>query len=179
MFLHYLSYVIPGMPTEESRLILMENLVDEYGSFDPSWVHPAVFRSFLTAVGLERADWERVEPLPEVNLYIDRHMNMCRFGDPFMGCGAIGIGTECFIPRIFSQILTGLSRVQDIEGEGLTYWNAHIALDVLHSYEAMRALAPFIEEKEVRDKIREGAKRSLDARKVLWDGMDRITFGTE
>ena len=178
MFLHYLAYVIPGMPTEESQLILMENLVDEYGSFDQTWVHPALFRSFLMAVGLERTDWEGLEPLSEVKLYIDRHIRICRFGDPLTGCGALGLGTECFIPLVFSQIVMGLNKVQSLADEGLTYWKAHIALDVLHSYEAMRALAPFTADSGNRDKIREGARRSLDARKVLWDGMDRVTFGT-
>ncbi|MFQ5533981.1 MAG: TenA family transcriptional regulator [Sphingomonadales bacterium] len=176
MFLHYLAYIVPGMPTEESQLILMENLVDEYGSFDPSWVHPAVYRSFLIALGLQPQDWQETEALPEVKLYIDRHMNLCRYGDPVMACGALGLGTEWFVPLIFSKIIAGLEGAGTLTDDGLTYWKAHVTLDVLHSYEAMRALAPFTTEVEERAKIREGALRSLDARKVLWDGMARVTF---
>ena len=176
MFLHYLGYVIPAMPVEQSQLILMENLVDEYGSFDPSWVHPAVYRSFLAAVGLEPVDWEELEPLPEVALYIDRHLYMCRYGDPLTACGALALGTEWFVPMMFSKIVAGLIRVEGITDEVLTYWKAHITLDVLHSHEAMRALAPFTADRGARIKIRAGALRSLDARKVLWDGMSRVTF---
>lgn len=176
MFLHYLAYVIPGLERESSQFILMENLVDEYGSFDPEWVHPAVYRSFLKSVGLQPSDWNGLKPLPEVELYIDRHMAMCRFGDPVMGAGALGVGTEWFVPTMFTQIHSGLRGSPEVPEESLTYWTAHITLDVLHSYEAMRALVPFLDTSRNRAAIREGALRSLDARKLLWDGMSRVTF---
>jgi pyrroloquinoline-quinone synthase len=70
----YLAALISNCGHDESlQLALAEVLMDEYGHLNPEETHPALYRRFLTALGITEEEWEEPSTLPEIQLYITAH----------------------------------------------------------------------------------------------------------
>lgn len=174
MFSHYIANIIPSIPYEGDRMVLVRNLSDEYGNLDPGKTHPALFRKFLAVLGFKERDWEGFMPIPEVTNYVDRMIWLTRHQPFLIGLGAVGPGVEWVIPTMFKKIVDGLVKSINIENDNLEYWTSHIVLDVKHGDEATTVLMNYLDGKENQDMVRTGAMKSLEARKLLWDGFERI-----
>ncbi|MGI8865265.1 MAG: iron-containing redox enzyme family protein, partial [Rubrobacteraceae bacterium] len=67
----YLAALISNCGHDEAlQLALAEVLMDEYGHLNPEETHPALYRRFLTALGITEEEWEEPPTLPEIQLYI-------------------------------------------------------------------------------------------------------------
>ncbi len=67
------------------------------------------------------------------------------------------------------------------DGAGLTeddvlFFSAHIELDVEHAEGIKESLLPFAQSEDHQELMRFGAIDFLDARCVLWDGLERASF---
>lgn len=174
MFSHYIANIIPKIPHEWDRMSMVKNLMDEYGNLDPEKTHPALFRKFLKALGLEKKDWKKFKPIPEVTNFIDR-LTMLTRHEPFLiGLGAVGPGVEWVIPTMFKKIVDGLKNSISIKDDDMEYWTSHIVLDVEHGDEATKVIMNYLHGKDTEDMVRTGAMKSLEARKILWDGFERL-----
>ena len=174
MFSHYIANIIPKIPHEWDRMAMVKNLIDEYGNLNPDKTHPALFRKFLKALGLEKKDWKKFKPIPEVTNFVDR-LTMLTRHEPFLiGLGAVGPGVEWVIPTMFKKIVDGLKNSISIKDDDMEYWTSHIILDVEHGDAATKILMNYLHGKDTQDMTRTGALKSLEARKILWDGFERL-----
>lgn len=174
MFSHYIANIIPKIPHEWDRMSMVKNLMDEYGNLSPEKTHPALFRKFLMALGLEKKDWKKIKPIPEVTNFIDRLTMLTRYEPFLIGLGAVGPGVEWLIPAMFKKIVAGLKKSVSLEENDLEYWTSHIILDVEHGEAATKILTNYLHGKDTGDMLRKGAMKSLEARKILWDGFERL-----
>ena len=174
-FSRYLAAVISIIPDEPAREPLIKNLYEEYGGraeeqkeMDLELVHANIFRKFCTAVG---ANLETTKPLPETSLFVERcfHLNELHFVEAL---GALGPGIEYTVPFIYKPIYDGLKKKGYKEAD-LLFFAAHITLDVEHGENIWHSIEPYTRSSENQERIRRGAMYMLDARKVLWDGLER------
>lgn len=176
MFSHYIANIIPKIPHEKDRMLMVKNLMDEYGNLSLEKTHPALFRKFLTGLGLTKKDWKKFKPIPEVTNFVDRLTMLTRYEPFLIGLGAVGPGVEWVIPTMFKKIVDGLKRSISIKEDDMEYWTSHIILDVEHGEAATTILRNYLHDSENHDMVRKGAMKSLEARKILWDGFERLLF---
>ena len=174
----YLAALISNCGHDEKlQLALAEILFDEYGHLNPDETHPALYRRFLTALDITEEEWEDPPTIPEVQLYISAHRELTRDPDIRLGLGAMGPASEWPVPPIYVRLTEGLKKAAELSDEALEIFTSHVTMDVTHARIMMDAAAPYAEDEESQQKVREGAMRSLDARSVMLDGLHRAVYG--
>jgi pyrroloquinoline-quinone synthase len=174
----YLAALISQCRDDEKlQLALAEVLFDEYGHLDPEETHPALYRRFLGAMGIGEEEWEEPPTLPEIEMYITTHFALSGHPDFRIGLGALGPASEWPVPPIYARLSDGLRKAAGLSDEALEIFTSHVTMDVTHARIMMDAIAPYAEGEEGREKVREGAMRSLDARSVMLDGLYRAVYG--
>lgn len=174
----YLASLISNCGHDEKlQLALAEILFDEYGHLNPQETHPALYRRFLVALGLTEEEWEAPATIPEIQLYICAHRELTRDLDFRLGLGAMGPASEWPVPPIYVRLSEGLKKATDLPEEALEIFTSHVTMDVTHARIMMDAIVPYAGSEEGRNKVREGAMRSLDARSVMLDGLYKAVYG--
>ena len=174
----YLAALISNCGHDEKlQLALAEILFDEYGHLNPDETHPALYRRFITALDITEEEWEEPPTIPEVQLYISAHRELTRDPDIRLGLGAMGPASEWPVPPIYVRLTEGLKKAVELSDEALEIFTSHVTMDVTHARIMMDATAPYAEDEESQQKVREGAMRSLDARSVMLDGLHKAVYG--
>jgi pyrroloquinoline-quinone synthase len=174
----YLAALISNCGHDEKlQLALAEILFDEYGHLNPDETHPALYRRFLTALDITEEEWEEPPTIPEVQLYISAHRELTRDPEIRLGLGAMGPASEWPVPPIYVRLTEGLKKAMELSDEALEIFTSHVTMDVTHARIMMDAIAPYAEDEESQQKVREGAMRSLDARSVMLDGLHKTVYG--
>ena len=181
-FSRYVAAAIAICPDETCRAPLIENLFEEYGGsadaskgIDPESTHPALFRRFLKAAGVDTTPegLNAIEPLPETKLFVEKYLNVGLM-HYVEALGALGPGTEYIVPEMYTSIREGCRKAGFSEDD-IFFFSAHIELDVEHAGNIKTSLMPFAQTEEDQQRIRRGAMDVLDARVVLWYGLERAS----
>ncbi len=181
-FSRYLAALVAITPDEASRAPLIKNLHEEYGGrqeenrdMDAERTHPAIFRMFLRSVGIDTAqeNLNAIKPLPETKLFVDKYLNI-RFLNYIEAFGGMGPGTEYIVPKMYTYIREGC-RKAGLSEDDVLFFSAHIELDVEHAEGIKDSLLPFAQTEDHQEILRFGALDVLDARTVLWDGLERAS----
>ncbi len=181
-FSRYLAALVAITPDEASRAPLIKNLHEEYGGrqeenrdMDPELTHPAIFRRFLRSVGIDTSqeNLAAIKPLPETKLFVDKYLNI-RFLNYIEAFGGMGPGTEYIVPKMYTYIREGC-RKAGLSEDNVLFFSAHIELDVEHAEGIKDSLLPFAQTEDHQEILRFGALDFLDARTVLWDGLERAS----
>jgi pyrroloquinoline-quinone synthase len=173
----YLAALISNCRDDEGlQLALAGILFDEYGHLNPEETHPALYRRFLRALGVNEEEWEAPRTLPEIELYIENHYALCRHPDIRLGLGALGPASEWPVPPIYVRLAEGLKKSAGMPEEALEIFTSHVTMDVEHARIMMNAVAPYAEDEEGQGRVREGAVRSLEARSVMLDGLYKAVY---
>jgi len=168
----YLAAVISNCRDDEGlQLALADVLFDEYGHLNPEETHPALYRRFLRALGIDEEEWESPRTIPEIAAYISTHYELSRHPDVRFGLGALGPASEWPVPPIYVRLAEGLKKAAGLPDGALEIFTSHVTMDVEHARIMMEAVIPYAEDDEGQSKVREGAMRSLDARSVMMDGL--------
>ena len=175
IFVNYMTNLEPRIPDLGVTSLFRTVYDDELGQATIFRSHPALYRKFLKKTGLEENAWGRVTPLPEVFRFVEMHKEMTREDDFRIALGAIGPGHEFSIPMMFGYLVDGIRKNTSLEEEDYEYFTCHIIQDKHHA-EVFNELISRFDADEDRCLIREGALRSLEARKAFWDGLERAVF---
>jgi len=171
----YDAMVLARTPAEPIQAALASILWDEYGRGDSDKTHPEQFRKLLRALGLNERDWISVKSSPEFEAYRDVHIRLCQDYPIQIGLGVVGFAMEYPIPPLYEKLVRGF-RLHGIPDDALEFFLEHIPTDETHSSLMENAIRPELERPEGRALVSEGVRRSLDARCLLMDGMERVTF---
>ena len=171
----YDAMVLARTPSEAIQAALASILWDEYGRGDPEGTHPAQFRKFLRALDLRERDWSSITPLPEFEAYRDVHLRLCQDYDIRVGLGVVGLAMEYPIPFLYEKLVRGF-RHHGISDDALEFFLEHMPTDEIHSCLMEAAMRPELESPEHQALVREGVRRSLDARYLLMEGLERVAF---
>jgi pyrroloquinoline quinone (PQQ) biosynthesis protein C len=136
--------------------------------------HPALFRRFMHAIGVEEP--AKCQPIAETLAFVESAAALCRDASWLTGLGALGPGTECVVPRLYSQILAGIEKSGIVSASDYIFWTIHVHCDEGHGAAMIEAMRPYLDAPAALETARAGATRMLDAR-VLWmDGLMETVF---
>jgi pyrroloquinoline quinone (PQQ) biosynthesis protein C len=143
------------------------------------FTHPALFRRFLSALGLGSDALLKATPTAETQAFSESYEHVCRNAHWLEGMGTMGPGTECVVAPIYSQILDGLKRSAGVSEGDCVFWTIHVHCDDGHGANFIEAVRPYMGDGSHRDLTRKGAMSALDARERWLDGMYRHVFAAE
>lgn len=176
IFTAYLEALLASVPDPPVRDWIHRVLEDEFARPDAYHrSHPALYRRFLRALGLEPRDWDGAAPLPETRAFLARHLELTSLRHYLVGLGAVGPGHEWSIPVMFGHLVEGLRR-SGVPEEALGYFTLHITQDLEHARLLRAALARSAGDPGNQARILEGARASLEARARFWDALYRVVF---
>ncbi|MBI4481413.1 MAG: iron-containing redox enzyme family protein [Acidobacteria bacterium] len=177
VFVNYMTNLLPRIPDAEAQRFFRVIFDDEFGRESIFHSHPALYRRFLSGLGLLEEDWGKVRLLPEVAAFIEGHLLLTREMDFLVGLGAIGPAHEFSIPLMFNYLLAGLRAHTSLSEPQLEYFTLHVAQDVQHARIFETLIARQAGEAEGQQRTREGALLSLRLRRRFWDALEHSVFG--
>ena len=144
----------------EKRKILLENLQDEE---NPSADHPKLWKNFALAMG---ADAEKIEDVKREWFTNDMIENFFHQARKSYAEGLASLYTyERQIPEIAETKIRGLKNFYGVTSkEGLEFFEAHKAADVIHRKECEKLLDALTEEEKVK-----AEKASMLTARYLWN----------
>ena len=144
----------------EKRKILLENLQDEENK-DAD--HPKLWKNFATEMGADSQQIENVKQEPFTKDLID---NFFKQGRSSYAEGLASLYTyERQIPEIAETKIRGLKNFYGVTSkEGLEFFEAHKAADVIHRKECEKLLDALTEEEKVK-----AEKASMLTARYLWN----------
>lgn len=136
--------------------------------------HTALFRRFMRAVDLGPDSLDA--PLEQTEEFIRVVATVTRERSWLTGLGALGPGTECIVPRLYSAILTGLERSQLVKQSDCIFWTIHVHCDEGHGRNIIEAMLPHATSDATCEEIRAGAMIVLAARSRWMETLARHVF---
>ena len=150
----------------EKRKILLENLQDEE---NPDADHPKLWKNFALAMG---ADKEKIENVKKEIFTDEMIKNFFKQGRSSYPEGLASLYTyERQIPEIADTKIRGLKKFYGVQTkEGLEFFEAHKAADVIHRKECEKLLDGLSKEEQVK-----AEKSALKTAKFLWNFLSGMT----
>ena len=144
----------------EKRKILLENLQDEE---NPNADHPKLWKNFALAMG---ADKDKIEDVKKEWFTNDMIENFFHQARKSYAEGLASLYTyERQIPEIAETKIRGLKNYYGVTSkEGLEFFEAHKAADVIHRKECEKLLDALTEEEKVK-----AEKASVLTARYLWN----------
>ena len=144
----------------EKRKILLENLQDEE---NPNADHPKLWKNFALAMG---ADADKIEDVKREWFTDDMIENFFHQARKSYAEGLASLYTyERQIPEIAETKIKGLKNFYGVNSkEGLEFFEAHKAADVIHRKECEKLLDALTEEEKVK-----AEKASMLTARYLWN----------
>ena len=144
----------------EKRKILLENLQDEE---NPNADHPKLWKNFALAMG---ADKDKIEDVKREWFTNDMIENFFHQARKSYAEGLASLYTyERQIPEIAETKIRGLKKFYGVTSkEGLEFFEAHKAADVIHRKECEKLLDALTEEEKVK-----AEKASMLTARYLWN----------
>lgn len=186
-FPRYLTVVISKLESVDHRNTLLQNLTEESGNLDdeelqilteygidPDWVqgipHPELFKRFQRAIGVREPDLHEEDAL-EVVCWRESFYQLLAHGSPAEAVGAIGLGTENIVSRIYAPIIEALKRLGTLERRDYVFFELHCEVDEDHHEALLRIARDFAEVPGNRIDLRKGMLKALGLRTRFWDWM--------
>ncbi len=187
-FPRYLTVVISKLESADHRNTLLQNLTEESGTLDdeeleilteygidPAWVqgipHPKLFERFQRAIGVQDPDPDGQDDALEVVCWRESFYLLLANGSSAEAVGAIGLGTENIVNKIYSPIIRALKRLGTIERRDYVFFELHCEVDDDHHEALLRIAHDFAEIPGNRIDLRKGMLKALGFRTRFWDWM--------
>jgi len=186
-FPRYLTMVISKLESPDHRNTLLQNLTEENGTLDaeeievlvehgidPAWVqgipHPLLFERFRRALGIHDGDSATADEL-EVVCWRESFYNLLACGSAAEAVGAIGLGTENVVGKIYAPIVQAINHLGTVNRRQAVFFELHCEVDEDH-HEALLAIArDFAEHPDNRIDLHKGMLKALGYRSRFWDWM--------
>lgn len=148
------------------RGIVNENLAEE---LDPAGPHPALWRRFAAALGVDTNTLDSAQALPGIANLVETYDELANHGSHAEAVAAL-YAYESQVPEIAAQKREGLRRFYGIsEPRAVTYFAVHEEADVRHRAAWREWLAA--QPKADSGKVVAAAERAL---KALWGALDAV-----
>ena len=186
-FPRYLTMVISKLDSPEHRMTLMQNLIEESGmlddeelavlvehGIDPDWVqgvpHPKLFERFQQALGVLDSQ-EHTDDVLEVVCWRESFYHLLSNGSPAESVGAIGLGTENVVNKIYTPIIRAIERLGTLDRRDYVFFELHCEVDEDHHEALLNIARDFSVIPQNRIDLRKGMLKALGLRAIFWDWM--------
>ena len=186
-FPRYLTVVISKLESADHRKTLMQNLIEESGmlddeelevliehGIDPEWVqgipHPKLFERFQHAIGVHDTD-EHADDALEVVCWRESFYHLLANGSPAEAVGAIGLGTENVVNKIYTPLIRAIERLETLQRRDYVFFELHCEVDEDHHEALLKIARDFADIPRNRIDLRKGMLKALGFRARFWDWM--------
>jgi len=178
-FADYVSAVIANLSHDKHKEILSGNLAEEKGDthgieLPPDVMssvdgvpHPILYRRFQEALGIDLENVESTENCPGAE-WSQRFLALCETNE-HVGAGAIGIGTEYIVAKIFDQTLDGLKTHTELSRVERVFFDLHSVCDDKHAAEMLTITEDLALDQKSCDEIQFGVSEAIRLRSEFWD----------
>ena len=182
-FPRFLSTVEARLP-RDLQSVLAENKAEEVGSYDEEtlrdleaaglqreWIdkvpHPELFRRFQQALNVEPD--ARVDSASPVGRWREELLKLLETDHPAAAVGALGLGTELVVSRMYASVLKGVDSFGQINPEGRSFLVLHALGDDAHAESLLELSRHFAMNGEGRAALARGMRAALDMRAEFWN----------
>ena len=182
-FPRFLGAVEARLP-RELESVLSENKAEEVGNYDEEtlreleaaglrreWVdrvpHPELFRRFQQALNVESD--ARVDSASPVGRWREELLTLLETDHPAAAVGALGLGTELVVSRMYASVLKGVDNFGQIHPEGRSFLVLHALVDDAHAESLLELSRHFAMDGEGRAALARGMRAALDMRAEFWN----------
>lgn len=181
-FVQYVSVVINNLKQEHHKEILLENLAEENGGTHdvelPADVlasvegqpHTRLFRRFQESLGVDVQYRNAVHESQAALLWREEFLKLCSTNE-YVGVGAVGIGTELLVPKIYHQILEGLKKHSNLTMEQRVFFDLHSECDDEHAAQLQLIAEELALDESSCKQIEYGVDMAINMRTKFWDEM--------
>ena len=181
-FINYLSAVIKNLSSNEHKQILESNLAEEEGHIQdidlPHEVlasitkqsHTQLYCRFQEALGVD-SNYNELNSKDNPGLsWSQQFLHLCEMNE-FVGVGAIGIGTELIVSKIYNQILVGLEAHSNLTLKQRVFFDLHSECDKEHAAQLLSIAKDLANDKNSCKQIEYGVTMAIKLRSLFWDNM--------
>jgi pyrroloquinoline quinone (PQQ) biosynthesis protein C len=174
-FTWYLSSVIGNLSCEEHQRRLTCNLLEEQG--DPrsdniiDKPHAEIFGDLMLSLGIDKAYVASNTVCETVRLWRLSFEQLCSDKNPAVGLGALGMGTEMIVPKIYPYFISAIEDHSDLDRDASLFFRVHVVQDDHHTSEFLKVISDYAEDTSNREALRYGAAVALELRRNFWDTM--------
>lgn len=183
-FIRYVSVVIESIKKPEHKKILQSNLAEEQGDthdldLPPNVLdsvngqpHTNLFRRFQEALRIDAHYRSNVtlQGQQAGRLWGQQFLELCKMNE-CVGVGAIGIGTELIVSRIYNQILKALKTHTSLTMTQRVFFDLHSQCDEAHAAQMLSIAEELAQSPTALEQIEYGARMAIDMRITFWDNM--------
>lgn len=181
-FVQYVSVVIQNLKHQHHKDILLENLAEENGGTHdvdlPDDVlasvegqpHTHLFRRFQESLGVDVQYRNTVHESHAALSWREEFLKLCSTNE-YVGVGAVGIGTELLVPKIYHQILEGLKTHSNLSLEQRVFFDLHSECDDEHAAQLQQIAEELAVDQLSCEKIEYGVDMAISMRTKFWDEM--------
>jgi len=181
-FTQYVTAVIAKLSCVDHQQILLANLAEEQGKPDAAELpadvlasiegvpHSQLFLRFQRAVGVDAQYMRLAQPCQAGMLWQQQFLELCSTSE-CVGVGAIGLGTEMIVSRIYSKILDGLTAHSTLTLTQRVFFDLHSVCDEAHAEQMQKIARDLAQESSARDQIEYGVNQAITMRVTFWDQM--------
>ena len=181
-FVKYLNAVISCLSQESHRVILRENLAEENGHTHdielPAEVaasiqgvpHSLLYERFQDSIGVDANYKSSSAPSATASHWSEQLLNLCQMNQ-YVGVGAIGIGTEFIVSKIYKKILNCLQRHSSLSATERVFFDLHSECDDEHAEQLLEITEALAKDSSSREQIEYGVREAFHLREMFWDCM--------
>ena len=181
-FTDYVSAVIGQLKNAKHQQILESNLAEEQGSVEGVVLdadlladiagrsHTSLYADFQSAVGVDAAYRETAKRCALSSSWRQQFLSLCQMNE-CAGVGAIGIGTELIVSRIYGLILEGLTLHSAVTPAQRVFFDLHSHCDEEHAAQMLYIAKDLARSSTACQQLRYGADTALALRAAFWDEM--------
>ena len=156
----------------ELRQHLLETIAEEMGLKEGEMAHRDLLVGFGEAIGLSREEMLSAELYPESQAFADSMGFIAHTRSAIETMAAIA-AIETQNPEAFPIWADALRRHYHVPTEALAFFTVHSVMDVEHSNKAWELAQRFARTEEMRARVIEAVRRSLNGFWLLFDGVYR------
>ena len=131
--------------------------------------HPELFCRFQRSLGVNPDS--PVAPGSPVARWREALLQILTTDHPAAALGAIGLGTEFVVARMYARVLEAVDRQGDVRPEARAFLVLHSFVDEGHAASLFELAGRFSLDEEGREALARGMRAALDLRASVWDEM--------
>lgn len=181
-FTHYVSAVIGNLRDPAHKQIMLANLAEEHGDTEgvdlsaevmasiAGLPHASLYQRFQQALGVDGDYIQKAQRCSASLIWTRQFEQLCALNEG-AGVGAIGIGTELIVSRIYAQILGGLQAHSRLTPRERVFFDLHSQCDDEHAAQILLIARDLAQDAGVRQQLEYGARTAIEMRIAFWDAM--------
>ena len=150
-----MSALVARIPTPETRLDILHNVVEEHGEFREKAFHHLTFKRFLQTIGSKPDQLNSLTLWPSLRAFNSVLITACVFDEIEVGVSCMGIIEYAFAG--ISEVI-GKAAVQRgwVSKKNLVHYSLHAKLDQKHAADFFAVVEPMWKDKKRRYFINQG-----------------------